>query len=406
MKKHILFAAAVIAVSGLSYPTTAARADDASMSPTNETGSQSANEQVIKSVRRGLANVVDASTRHDGFKDVGGDLQRDRHADAIATPNGIGANDDTAGQNNPANNGDNLGTNNNNSAKNSGTNNAGNANPGSAGDVNNANANNGGGTNMNAANVENSDDTSTLSFQQHDDINKVVDQLHQDWKDKYGKDFNFSNEMQAQVFSDGYQISVGTLGDLARSAGERITADNTKPNANLSNTPKLINGKGGDVATNDPNFENSPASTINPNSPATGAARADQHLNGLQHYTTVTIAPYGSFPACTLLLTNRMDNADDWKIAVPRDLTEQQVHDALLKQLNNLDSEKATWPADETDGYKAVTREVFSAFSNVCCRNGSMNNSMSWIANNPGNNAAQNNGANANATNSMSGNTH
>jgi predicted metal-dependent hydrolase len=68
----------------------------------------------------------------------------------------------------------------------------------------------------------------------------------------------------------------------------------------------------------------------------------------------------------TLLLTNHNDSADDWKVVVPRGVTEQQIHDSLLKHLQTLDSQKASWPADETDAYKAVTREVLGAFSESC----------------------------------------
>jgi hypothetical protein len=51
----------------------------------------------------------------------------------------------------------------------------------------------------------------------------------------------------------------------------------------------------------------------------------------------------------------------NWKIDVPDSVDGRKLYDNLLTHLTMLDENKAQWPADVNDAYRAVSHHVFMA---------------------------------------------
>ena len=52
---------------------------------------------------------------------------------------------------------------------------------------------------------------------------------------------------------------------------------------------------------------------------------------------------------------------DTWKIDLPDNIDGQKLQDNLLKHLTLLDEDRANWPSDEFDAYRAMARHMITA---------------------------------------------
>jgi hypothetical protein len=163
-------------------------------------------------------------------------------------------------------------------------------------------------------------------FHNADDINSAVDQLRKDFKDKYNSDFNISSNSEAMVFDNSFRVMQGDLGETARTAGETI------PPADANN-PAQNNG------------------TDNPND-----------ANRAMHMASVVLPSGDNFDGGTLRMTNVGRPAGDWKIHLRHDVNEQQIHDALLKQLNALHDNRNNWPSDQNTAERVISAHILSVF--------------------------------------------
>ena len=52
---------------------------------------------------------------------------------------------------------------------------------------------------------------------------------------------------------------------------------------------------------------------------------------------------------------------DAWRIDLPDNIDGQKLQDNLLKHITMLDEDRANWPSDAFDAYRAVARHVMTA---------------------------------------------
>jgi hypothetical protein len=161
------------------------------------------------------------------------------------------------------------------------------------------------------------------SFKNYDDLNNAVDQIRKDWKLKYNAELEIGPDNQTTIFSDGFDVFRGNLGDTVILASEKV-----KP------------GDGAAAPNDDSNL-----------------TPPDDHR------ATVYTAAAGGIPASTLNLANSDDSASVWKIVLPSGVTPDSLHDSLVRHLNTLHDEKANWPDDQNEAYRVLSREVLSAVS-------------------------------------------
>ena len=56
---------------------------------------------------------------------------------------------------------------------------------------------------------------------------------------------------------------------------------------------------------------------------------------------------------------------DFWKIDVPDNITGQQIHDNVKTALTHFGENTASWPADQTEAYRAFGHRLLLALTNV-----------------------------------------
>jgi len=173
-----------------------------------------------------------------------------------------------------------------------------------------------------------------------DKLDGRIAQLQKDWKEKYGKDFSFASDRN-NVLGDAFaRISQGEIGE-ARVAGNKETA---------SNEPKVTAGSAEDL-------KKSGAAKTDANSNTTGGG--DTNKDAGRNIATVTIPASHGMPELAIPLIHELP--DTWKIDVPDNIDGQKLHDNLLKHLTMVDEDKANWPSDVNDAYRAVTHHVMAA---------------------------------------------
>lgn len=171
------------------------------------------------------------------------------------------------------------------------------------------------------------------------ELNGIVTALRDQWKAKYGKDFDMDENT---VFGAGFAtIQQSEIGDNARTAGGRVEVD---ADANRTN----------DGVRADVNVRNN-TGVDNPGTPAADANRNDPGRN----IATVQFKESHGMPAMTINMIHEMP--DFWRVDVPDTVDGPKLLDNLKKHLTAFKDRNESWPADVNGGYRAAAHHVFMA---------------------------------------------
>jgi len=167
--------------------------------------------------------------------------------------------------------------------------------------------------------------------QNFSDLDGRADQFLKDWKDKYNEDFDIG---KASDIYNEQMVSISEVNPAeARTAGEKIKEGAKDAGQAIEHAAKDVAGK--DTAAD--------------------AAKADAN----RPTATATIAASHGMPELKISLVS--EYPDRWKIDLPDNVDGQKLHDAVLKHLTMVDEDKANWPADKADAYRAVSHHILTA---------------------------------------------
>jgi hypothetical protein len=189
-----------------------------------------------------------------------------------------------------------------------------------------------------------------------------IAQLQQDWKAKYGAEFDIKDE--DALYGQGFaMISEGEIGDTARTAGERLNADGTRVGDTASGTAN-VGGVKADANVNtetgraDVNVDNQTGVDA-PKANTDGQTAADTNRNDPgRNVASVKIAASHGMPEVTVPLIHE---AGGWKIDIPDSVDANKLRDNLKNALTSVGEHKDKWPADANEAYRAVTHKVLLA---------------------------------------------
>ncbi len=194
-------------------------------------------------------------------------------------------------------------------------------------------------------------------FKNADDINQAVAQFQKDWKEKYNSDFKLGGDNNALVFNDTFQIFRSDVTDGARTASDRIAPDNLGQTP-AGNTPTGQSKNNGLSNAGQPNSNLAGGADM-------GGANIGARANQTGDELTVYVSGSRSQPSYTIHLLSDAGGQSDWKIALPIGANDQTIHNNLLRTLNTLHDDRANWPSDQNAAYRAVSRQVLSAFADT-----------------------------------------
>jgi hypothetical protein len=158
-------------------------------------------------------------------------------------------------------------------------------------------------------------------------VSASVDQIRQAYKDKYQQDLDLTKNADQVFNSQFFRIGPGE----ARTASERIGADAT-----------------------------SAAGAAKSGADAAGQKDAAQAAaSGAGPMITVDIPASGDQPATKL---NLVKEGSSWKIDLPDRVDGKQLAQRLNDHLQMAVQQKDKWPADASEGARAISRHVFMAF--------------------------------------------
>jgi len=171
-------------------------------------------------------------------------------------------------------------------------------------------------------------------------LNGRIDSFRKDWKSKYGQDFSFPGN-GPHVLGDTFgRISQGEIGQAVTAAGKEVP----------SNEPSLIAG------TTDA-LKKSGVSNIDANSAKVGGGDTNKDVG--RNIATVLIPVNAGAPEVAVPMIHELPNS--WRIDLPDNVDGQKLESNLLKHLTMVDEDRANWPADSFDAYRAVARHVMTA---------------------------------------------
>lgn len=163
------------------------------------------------------------------------------------------------------------------------------------------------------------------------DLDGRIEQFRQDWKAKYGKDFNIKDEEASLA---GFQISQGEIAKGA--AGAEVEVDR-RPDG----TTKVdVDNKSG---------------VDSPDSAAADANRNDPGRN----IASIQVPASHGLPALTVPMIH--EAPDHWKIDVPNTLTGDKLKANVLAHLTAANNMKDQWPADVKQAHEMVAHHILMA---------------------------------------------
>jgi len=167
--------------------------------------------------------------------------------------------------------------------------------------------------------------------QKFDDLDGRADQFLKDWKDKYNEDFDI--DKASDIYND-QMVSISEMNPAeARTAGEKIKEGAKDAGQAIEHAAKDVVGKD------------------------STADAAKQDLN--RPTATATIAASHGLPELKINLVS--EYPDRWKIDLPDTIDGQKLKDNVLKHLTMVDEDKANWPADKNEAYRAVSHHLLTA---------------------------------------------
>jgi hypothetical protein len=171
-------------------------------------------------------------------------------------------------------------------------------------------------------------------------LNGRIDSFRKDWKAKYGEEFSFSKNANGVLGDSFARISQGEIGEARTAAGREAP----------SNEPKMGAGTAEDL-------KKSGVSNIDANSAQPGGGDTNKDV-GRSIATALIPAGPGS-PEVAIPLIHELPNS--WQIDLPDNVDGQKLQDSLLNHLTMVDEDRANWPANVDDAYRAVARHVMTA---------------------------------------------
>jgi hypothetical protein len=213
------------------------------------------------------------------------------------------------------------------------------------------------------------------------DLDAKIQQLQRDWKEKYNQEFSLRTNAR-QVFNESFaRINTGDmLGDAAHTAGERqLPAGGATGSGQRSDLGTGVGTSGaGTAGTNSSGINgnatsgNSGVGTNTANTagraPASAADRADAAGGRSDNGAVVLIS---GAPNATPVTLRMISEGGAWR--VQSDMDPQQLKANLIRQLDMIDREKANWPADQNEAYRAVAQHVLMAFNHDLTQPGAGN---------------------------------
>jgi len=175
------------------------------------------------------------------------------------------------------------------------------------------------------------------------ELDGLVAQLEQDWKTKYGHEFDIKDEDKVY---DGFAML--TEGEItkgsAQQAGAKVEADTSRnPDGSVKADVKVDNNTGVDA----------------PKANTDGQTAADKNLNDAgRNIATVTIPASHGLPEVKVPLIHE---AGGWKIDIPDSLTADKLRDNVKNALNMCKEHKDQWPADENEAFRGVSHKILAA---------------------------------------------
>jgi len=193
--------------------------------------------------------------------------------------------------------------------------------------------------------VQNRDRLKDYKNQDFKTMNDIVTQLNKDWNAKYGHDFNIKRANN--VFTDREVIVQGVVTEANVAAANFPVPAEMTEQARTAAAKVAADGQQGQVQQ-----------------------VAAQNLKDAKGVAIVRLPAEGSVPELNVSLIEEggvlgSGVLGGWHIAVPDNLTSQQIHTQLRSHLTFLSENSAQWPADETVAYRAVSRHVLMALYDV-----------------------------------------
>lgn len=241
-----------------------------------------------------------------------------------------------------------------------------------------------------------------------DDLNNAINQFRADFKSKYNQDFDIQGDHFKDAMIQSGQDKKSATATLANadlsnagslnSTNTTVTQNYTTPNNSTPPQPGMTNGAPADRVLNTPpgmvtasnrNGQQSGAADDGSTSgKATGPASSGGNANSTVHgndtnanpglkpadqnmatNTTVTNTNtnlnngIASAAGTTLNLINEGHIMNAWRIDLPDQISAEQLKQNLVKHIQMLDDQKATWPADVNAAYRATAFHVLQSFS-------------------------------------------
>jgi len=186
--------------------------------------------------------------------------------------------------------------------------------------------------------VENRDRMKDYKDQDFKTYEGVIGQINQNWKQKYGHEFDIKRA--DNLFTDRYVVVQGIV---------------TNPTVAATNFPVTAE-RGGEarLAANRERARRDEGQVLEVES---------QNLKD-SHGVAIVRFPEGfGLPSVTASLIE--EGRGSWYFAVPNYLTSQQLHIQLQNELTYLGRSFGEWPADENDAYRLVAHRVIMAIYDV-----------------------------------------
>jgi hypothetical protein len=179
-------------------------------------------------------------------------------------------------------------------------------------------------------------------------IDQAADQIRQAYKAKYQQDLDLSKNAE-MVFS-GQFFRIGSLGESARSASERIGAESNA--AGGASSTGAASGATGSAQKDAAGV----GAAAREGQPAGEAARtaSSSSAGGV----SVTIPASQGMPETRL---NLVRDGSSWKIDLPDNIDGKELSQRLQQHLQMAAQSKDQWPADANEAARAISHHVLAA---------------------------------------------
>jgi len=193
------------------------------------------------------------------------------------------------------------------------------------------------------------------------DLDGRIATLRDDWKAKYNQEFDINDE--EKVYDGFAMISEGEIGEGARTAGEKLSADGQRVGDTASGTAN-VGGVAADATVNtetgraDVNVDNNTGVDA-PRANTDGQTAADTNRNDPgRNIATVTFPASHGMPEIKVPMIHE---AGGWKIDIPDSVDATKLRDNVQNALTKAGEHKDKWPGDVNEAYRGMTHKVLLA---------------------------------------------